>query len=51
MTEPHDPNHTVDVPSAPDGDEPADVVHTEEHFPAPAGSLDAALAAAFAAPP
>jgi serine/threonine-protein kinase len=50
MPEPHDPNRTVAVPSTPGGDEPHDPGHTVDRSSAPADSLDAGLAAGFAAP-
>jgi tetratricopeptide (TPR) repeat protein len=50
MNEAHDPNGTIDVPSSPVGNEPAEPVHREEHSSAVADSLDAALAAGFGPP-
>jgi tetratricopeptide (TPR) repeat protein len=50
MTEPHDRNRTVDVPSTPVRDEPHDPSHTVDHSSAPADSLDAGLAAGFGPP-
>jgi hypothetical protein len=50
MNEPHDPNRTVDVLSAPAVNEPHAPGHTVDHPSAPADSLDAGLAAGFAAP-
>jgi serine/threonine-protein kinase len=50
MKEPHDPSRTVDVPAVPAGNEPHDTSGTVDIPSVPADSLDAGLAAGFAAP-
>jgi tetratricopeptide (TPR) repeat protein len=50
MTETHDPNRTVDVPSAPAVNEPHDPSRTVDVPSVPADSLDAGLAAGFGPP-